>query len=394
MKKKILFVIPNLGAGGAEKSLVNLLNELDYNLYEVDLLLFSKTGLFFNQLPKEVNLVDLNSDYITFQNSLPQSIYQFLIKGKFRLALYRFFFYFTNRILKNKAVAEQRSWMFIKESFTTLDKKYDVSIAYLEKSSIYFVVDFVRAQHKIAYIHNDYHQLGLDFNFDKKYFQKIDDLVTVSEKCKNVLERIVPEKRVHLIHNITSIRLLHQLANEFEVQKEEGKVSILTIARLADQKGIDLAIQAAKILIEHHLDFVWNVIGEGIERKNLEKAIKENRLEGHFKLLGLRENPYPYLKSCDFYVQPSRYEGKSIAIDEALLLKKLIIVTRFSTAEDQITDQVNGWIAEMNPGSLADKLLDIYHGQDAQNKVVDYLNHQVFDFKDELIAFNLLIQKY
>lgn len=392
MKKKLLFVIPNLGAGGAEKSLVNLLNELDYSIYEVDLFLFSKSGLFFHQLPPQVNVVEPHADFKIFQNTLLKSLFVFLMKGKISLLISRFLFFFINQWMKNKSVAEQKTWSLVKKSMKKVNKNYDCGIAFLEKSSIYFLVDFVESSKKIGYIHNDYNQLGLDLSFDLPYFNQLDDIVTVSERCKVVLEeKISPPNKVKLIYNISSPKLLNSLADKYVVENTESKIKLLTIARLENQKGIDIAIEAAKILKNKKLNFIWEVIGEGSEREKLSKLIEENNIEEYFKLLGLRENPYPYLKNCNFYVQSSRFEGKSIAIDEALILKKLIIVTDFSTAADQIKHGRNGIIAEMNAEALSGEIWKLYNDPLLQENILQNLNHQVFDDEEQLAKFNHLV---
>lgn len=392
MKKKLLFVIPNLGAGGAEKSLVNLLNELDYSIYEVDLFLFSKSGLFFHQLPPQVNVVEPHADFKIFQNTLLKSLFVFLMKGKISLLISRFLFFFINQWMKNKSVAEQKTWSLVKKSMKKVNKNYDCGIAFLEKSSIYFLVDFVESSKKIGYIHNDYNQLGLDLSFDLPYFNQLDDIVTVSERCKVVLEeKISPPNKVKLIYNISSPKLLNSLADKYVVENTESNIKLLTIARLENQKGIDIAIEAAKILKNKKLNFIWEVIGEGSEREKLSKLIEENNIEEYFKLLGLRENPYPYLKNCNFYVQSSRFEGKSIAIDEALILKKLIIVTDFSTAADQIKHGRNGIIAEMNAEALSGEIWKLYNNKILQESILQNLDHQVFDYEEQLAKFNLLV---
>lgn len=392
MKKKLLFVIPNLGAGGAEKSLVNLLNELDYSLYDVDLFLFSRTGLFYHQLPPQVNIIESNTDFKVFQNSLLKSLFIFLKSGKISLLINRFLFFLLHRLIKNKSVAEQMTWRFVKKSLKKTNKNYDCGIAFLEKSSLYFLVDFVESSKKIGYIHNDYHQLGLNFKFDYPYFLQLDHIVTVSERCKAVLEnKMASENKVELIYNISSPGLLNSLADEDVINKVEDTINFLTIARLENQKGIDIAIETARILKDKKLNFIWEVIGEGSEREKLIQLIKENNLEDNFKLLGLRENPYPYLKRCNFYIQPSRYEGKSIAIDEALILKKLIIVTHFSTASDQIHHEKNGLIAEMNADDLSNKILQLYHDELLQARIFNNLNTQVFDYEEQLMKFNHLV---
>ena len=150
MKKKILFVLPSLDAGGAEKSLVNLLNCIDFNQYDVDLVLFKNTGIFLKQLPSKVTIIDLGGDYEVFTKCILYSMLDFLKQRKWSLALNRITFTVKNKFIG--PTSEQHSWKNIRRSIPTLTHEYDAAIGFLEKSSIYFTVDCVSAKKKIGFI--------------------------------------------------------------------------------------------------------------------------------------------------------------------------------------------------------------------------------------------------
>lgn len=384
MKKKLLFVIPGLDAGGAEKSLVNLLNVLDYSSYEVDMLLFTEQGLFLPQIPQEVNLIKLNKEFLTFQKSLPSSIKDYILNGKPKLAFARLKFFLRNRNSENVAVAEQQSWEYISQSIKPLKKKYDAAIAYLEKSSGYLVADFVDAPVKLAWIHTDYSKSRLDPKLDRPFFEKISTLVTISEQCRTSLNNAFPDLNTEIVENISSKKFIQKLSLESIVDDTKKPLEILTIGRISKEKGIDIAVEAAKILMHEGVDFCWNVIGDGPERNAVEKMIEEYGLQDHFKLLGLKPNPYPWLRKAEIYVQPSRYEGRSIAVDEAMLLEKPIIVTDFSTARDQIDDGITGLIVEMNPKELSKKILTLSQNKSQMKTLSDNLKN-VSDRSDEIL---------
>lgn len=156
MKKKILFVIPSLDSGGGEKSLINLLNTIDYNLYEVDLVLFKKKGLFLTLVPENVSITEISGNYIHFSKGLLTSCWYFLMNFNLKLVFFRILFTLKNSWIKNRAVAEQNSWNAMAHSIPVLPKMYDVAVAFLEKSSIYYVVDKVNAAKKIGWIHTNY----------------------------------------------------------------------------------------------------------------------------------------------------------------------------------------------------------------------------------------------
>jgi glycosyltransferase involved in cell wall biosynthesis len=392
MKQQLLFVLPSLEAGGGEKSLVTLLNCINYEQYDVDLVLFAPKGIFLKQLPKNVKLLYLNDDYKTFTSGLSSAIVSFLKQGKLGLAFSRLLYTFKSNVIKNKGKAEQYSWNHLKKSITSLPKEYDAAIGFLEKSSIYFVVDCVKAKRKIGFIHNDYVKLDLDASFDLPYFEKLNTIATVSEQCVTVLKEVFPTQKdkVELLYNIVSAKLIHQMAEE-TVTIDTSKPSLLSIGRLHSQKGFDLAIEAAAILKQQGLNFIWYIIGEGAERTALEQAITKNDLEKHVVLLGIKENPYPYIRLTTIFVQPSRYEGKSIALDEAKLLHKPIVVTNFTTAKDQINHLKNGIICEMDANSLADALTSLLQNESLQNELSLYLSKESLGSEDEIDKFYTIV---
>ena len=389
MKKSILFVIPSLHAGGGEKSLVNLLNQIDYEKYNVDLFLFDKSGVFINSLPKQVKILDLPDTYKIFTQGLGISIKTFISQFKFYLAYCRVMFTIKNRIIKNKSKAEQYTWKYLSKSITILDKEYDVSIGYLEKSSIYFIVDKIKSKKKIGWIHTNYESSGMDEKFDRVYFKKLDNLVTVSEECSNSLKVKFPDlkEKISIIYNIVSPKLINELSNR-DINKDfiiqDGYINIITVARLSYEKGIGIAINACKILIDEGYKIRWYVLGDGLEKAKLEELILKNKLQDNFKLLGIKENPYPYIKQADIYVQPSRYEGKSIAIDEAKILHKPIVVTNYETAKDQINNNENGFIVEMNEKGLYKGIISIINDVNLQNKLSNNLCNEKLGTESEI----------
>lgn len=388
-KKNILFVMPSLSAGGGEKSLVNLLSQVNFELYNVDLFLFSKSGEFLTLLPKEVNVINPKENHLIFTTPLKKSVKSFLRDKKYHLSYSRIMFTFKNRVIKNSSLSEQYSWKYLSASFDILEKEYDVAIGYLEKSSIYFVVDKVKSKKKIGWIHTNYSNSGMNNKYDIPYFKQLDNIVTVSQECANALKENFPTltKKIKVIFNIISPKIIESLSNE-EIQDsylyKEKYINIVTVARLSEEKGIDQAIKSCKFLVNRGYQIRWYVIGEGKQREKLEQLININDLNNHFKLLGIRENPYPYIKKADIYVQPSRYEGKSIAIDEAKILRKPIIVTNFKTARDQIVCGVNGLIVEMSDESISEGIEKLVKEAEIKEKLINNLANEKLGTEEEI----------
>ena len=395
-KKNIVFVIPSLGAGGGEKSLVNLLSVLDYSKYNVDLILLHKTGLFLNMIPSNVTILEIEGDdYKIFTQGLLKAVLLSFKKGKFKLALNRIVFAAKNNFTKNKAVAEQKSWGNLQSFIPIFQKKYDAAIGFLEKTSIYIVTEKINSVKKIGFIHNDYEQLGLEPKKDFDFLNKLDDIVTVSEGCEDVLKKTFPilSNKIRVIYNIVSTKLINKLAeNHNPAEIDDSVTSILSIGRLHPQKGFDLAIEACDILTQKGYHIKWYIIGDGNEKKHLRKKIKKHGLENSFILLGLQENPYPFIKKADIYCQTSRFEGKSIAIDEAKILNKVIVATNFTTVKDQIKHEINGIICDMHPNVIAESLINIISDNEKQNEIIKNLSSEYLGTESEINKLYSLIE--
>ncbi|MDB8558405.1 glycosyltransferase [Turicibacter sanguinis] len=359
MKKDLLFIIPSLGIGGGEKSLINLLEQIDYKQYNVDLFVLYRQGLFLEFIPNEVNIIQDPPYLKVFQLPLFESIITFLRLHQFSLIYHRIMFFMKNRIKGTISKGEQYSWRHLKKTIGSLDKSYDVAIGYLEKTSNYICVDCVNATKKIGWIHTDYRKLDADKKFDEKYLFHLDYIVTVSDECAEVLKNDFYQlsNRVKVINNIVSAKIIKKMSVEkLDITKEKGEIRIISVGRLSHEKGFDMAIKACRILKDRGLLIKWMVVGDGSDRKTLEQLIDKYNLNHNFILVGASSNPYKYIYQADIYVQPSRFEGKSIAIDEAKILCKPMVVTNFSTVNDQVKNGIDGIIADMNELSLANSI--------------------------------------
>lgn len=388
MKKKILFVMNNLNCGGAEKALISLLEIIDYSKYDVDLFLFKHVGIFINKLPKEINLLPEPVNYKYFDMPITQSLAELINIGDFRTAFSRGVLGYLAKTEKNGAIIEQKLWRHMSRSIDEIKNEYDVAIGFLEKSPVYFCVDKVKAKQKIGWIHTDYSKLGINYNKEKEYLGKLDYIVTVSEELVNILKGNFPEfeEKITCIHNIVSSKMIKKMSLGKVVLKEEDdrSMSLISVGRLAKEKGLDITLEAFDILVKKGYNIKWYLIGEGNVRGTLEKSIKERNLEDRVKLLGLKTNPYPYIKQSDIYIQTSRYEGKSISIDEAKILAKPILITNFETANDHIRNNINGIIAEMNPLAVANSLELLITEEKLRNKFIDNLMKEELGTESEV----------
>lgn len=374
-----------MNIGGSEKALVSLLNELDYSEFEVDLQLFKHEGSFLSEVPQEVNILDVPIHYQYFDCSFKKVIRT--LNPNLIFNRYRF-----SRVLKkatSPAEAEQLAWKFLAKSLSPLEKEYDTAIGYLENNPIYFALDKVRAKTKIGFIHNDYTNIKVNPELDKPYFEKLDYICSVSNHCVEILKSTFPvfAEKIKLVPNLISEKLILRKAQESvtEVDMTGRFVQIVSIGRLAEQKGFDLAIEAANVLKQRGFKFRWLILGEGPLRTQLEKHIEHLNLEKQFTLLGNHTNPYKFLQQADLVVQTSRFEGKSIAIDEAKLLSRIVVATEYPTVRDQITDGVDGFICGFAPQEIADRIIAVTNDTKLKENVTQYLQNHWQENENKLL---------
>ena len=343
MKKRILFIMDSLRIGGAEKSLVTILNLLDYEKYDIDLYLLNHEGEFYSFIPKQVNILKEDSNYKIFAQGRKKSVIMYLLKFDFKNAFYSLCWLFGALLYRITNKKLYIGWKFIKKIIKPLDKEYDTSIAFLERKTIYFNVNKVKAKNKIGFIHNDYSKHPYNYKLEKKYFKYYNKIATVSESCKCVLENIFPEykEKFIVIKNIVLKGIIVKLSKEkidtYDINRD--CTNIVSVGRLVYQKGFDIAIEICKKLVDDGIKINWYIIGEGEERHNLEELIKKHNLEKNFILVGRDVNPYKWMNIADIYIQPSRWEGYGITVAEAMKLEKLIITSNIREFKELLKNE-------------------------------------------------------
>lgn len=395
MKKRVLFGIPSFGSGGAEKSLITLLSLFDYEKYDVDLISFRHDGLFFDKIPKRVRVLGDSENYEAFDGSAINGIKYFIKKRMLSSAIDRIKYAHLNN-KKGSYDNEKKRWALLRNQLPEIDGHYECSIGYLEGNASYFAVYNVNADKKICYVHNDFKKLGLDERMSQELFEKADEVVTVSQQCLCSLKSEFPDlaEKFSVIENITSPALLiAQAGSEKVYDNHYDETVLLTVGRLTEQKAMDLAVKSCAELKKRGKKIRWYQIGSGSLEQELKALVTELNVEKEFIMLGERSNPYPYMGQCDIYVQTSRYEGKSIAIDEAKCLCCPIVVTNFSTVFDQINDGINGLICNMNEQDIADKIEILIDDPKKRQMLSDNLKKEKTGNEDEVYKLYKLIDE-
>ena len=378
MKKRILFMIGTLQSGGVSKSIVNLLNVMDRTTYDVHLLLLDRAGdILSPYLPSDIT-VHVNREIENLHRGL-SGVRALLFTGHLLLA-----FGSLLRMLMSKI---SRAWAgrwlaYLMPRFT--DLTFDLIIDYGGQQQLYYMVDKLDGKKKITFFHNDYSKWPYYYAADRLYYPKVDQILSISQTCVDVLKAYFPDckDKISVMQNISSPVLITKQANEV-VDLPQAPLLLASLGHIMRRKGTDFSIDAAKILQEKGVDFKWMLVGKVIE-EDLVRRIEQEGLESRFVFLGVCSNPYPYIKAADIYVHPSRFEGKSIALDEAKILCKPIVVTNFSTVNDQFEDRVNASICEMNGEALADAIIELATHKELRQSYVAYLSAHIVDNSSEV----------
>lgn len=360
---RILIVSHGLRIGGVERSLIGLLRALPPQAAEVDLLLYESGGELSTQVPKHVNMLPA----VPALEALCWPIRKSLASRHCLVALAR---------LAARLVIQIRSLLGLPPGFLLARShryarlflpqqpgSYDLAISFLTPHD--FVAENVSARRKVGWIHTDYTSVetGVAASFERMAWEQMDQIVAVSSEVAASFAKIFPSLagRIVVIENVLDpawirLRAKEVVPNEMRLGAADVEVRLCTVGRFSYAKGIDIAVEAARLLLDHGIKFRWYVIGFGPEEALIRRKIIELGVEEVFVLLGSRENPYPYVAECDLYVQPSRYEGKSVSIREAQMLGKPVIVSEFPTVRSQVEHGVDGYIASPGAPALADAI--------------------------------------
>jgi glycosyltransferase involved in cell wall biosynthesis len=364
LKKKLLFVNGHLNVGGVENSLVNILKNIDFTLYDVDLLLLEDKGDYLNEIPKEVNVIfyEINSAYGPFLKSILNNIKN---RNWFGLNL-RLILFLENIFGVNT--------LPLAKPLFKLHKKYDCAIAYRVGICTEIVGYIVDSSKKTTWWHHG--EFNLPESYTKKWvksLRKFDRLIAVSDGVKDMLSNKICSKNNKIITipnmiNIEEIRMkaMEMTKNDFCL---DGHLTLLSVGRLSSEKGMINCVYTCKKLVEEGYKVKWFLIGEGPERREIEKSIKQFDLENNIFLLGAISNPYPYIKNAHIYVHPSLVESLSITVLEALALNTPVVVAKSMGPREFIRNKENGLLVAPTPEGLFNGILSLIKDKNLYNQL-------------------------
>lgn len=366
--KKILFVVNTLGRAGAETALLELLRRLDSSEYEVSLYVILAQGEMIGELPSHVKLKNrrFNSQSVMTgkgKRAIAVTICSsFFRNGGYPGKIHSIVSNFADMERTGKIQTEKLLWRMLSDGAERLNEVFDLAVAYLEGASAYYVADHVKARHKVGFIHIDYRSVGYTRRMDRDCFRSFDRIFGVSDEVREHFLLVYPEyaTKTKVFYNMIDQERIRRRAQERGGFADGYRgARILTVGRLTYQKAYDIAIEAMKLVKDAGFDARWYVLGEGDQRRQLMKKIASLSLQEEFVLLGAVTNPYPYYMQADLYVHATRYEGKSIAIQEAQTLGCAVIASDRNGNREQITDGQDGILCELTPRAIAKSIMEL-----------------------------------
>lgn len=371
---RIFICIHYLELGGAERALLGLLESFVQTKHQVDLFIYSHQGELLPYIPAGINLLPEHPTYAAFEKPLKSVLFS----RQWKIAIARLWAklsnWWHNRHLKgeNAALFDEigRAVTKILPSLKHLGE-YDAAISFLAPHHI--VQDKVKAKKKIAWIHTDYSAIVVNAQRELPVWASYDKIVSISADVTQAFLKVFPSLKDKIIEmeNPLPVELIKRQAEEFNASPEmPGKIKILSIGRYCTPKNFPGAVAIMAELCKLRDDVVWYIIGYGGGEQDIREAIIRHNMQDKFILLGKKSNPYPYIKSCDVYIQPSIYEGKSITVKEAQLLGKPVAITNYPTAHSQINHGIDGVILPLgNPVETAEALQHFIENQNLINKL-------------------------
>ena len=398
MKPHILINMHYLEIGGAETALIGLLNALDPKRVDVDLFLHDHRGEMMQFVPEWVNVLPPIKEYTMLERPITELIKRghWLIAGARLWAKY----------VSGKAYKKRHSSLPNASAFHYMAKyttpllprinpkvRYDLAISFLNPHQT--TVQKVNARKRIAWIHTDYTKIWVDVNDELPVWSKYDYIASISPDVTKTFLQTFPSlantNKIVEIENILSPAFVRRRADiknvEGEMSKYGGEVKLLSIGRFSEAKNYDNMPDICQRMVKEGVDVKWFIIGYGGDEQLIRRKIEEAGMQEHVIILGKRSNPYPYIKACDIYVQPSRYEGKSVTVREAQMLCKPVVVTNYPTASSQIKSGIDGVIVPMDNDGCARGLAEVITDKALQERIVGYL--KTHDYGNEREVENI-----
>ena len=386
MKRKLIFITEALWIGGIESALVNLLNRIDYEKYDVTCLVLRDSLDLADRMPPECRLIVADRQRpVTFGEAYKyKRMYNLMEEPQHATKLRRFIWKALCAFLR---APEARLYAaYVKKQLG--EEHFDTAIIYSDRVAE-TAVRAVNADKFLMF----YHHGAMRREYHDTYgYEKAEKIIAVSELLAEKLKKYRPQyaEKIIAVNNLIDIeRIKRMSAEEPETKFSKERFNIVSCGRLSEAKGMDIAASACGELVSAGFTNIrWWIVGGGPEEDALREQIAKLHLEEYVMLLGMRSNPYPYIRMADLYVQPSRFEGHCVTVMEARILAKPILATK-NAAREQINDGCDGMLCDTDASSIAGGIRVLIEHSELREKFKKALEHQDFDAANERIMQRL-----
>lgn len=350
-KKKLAFVLTTFVVGGVEKSFLDLLESIDKNRYDVTAFLPDDEGEWTPLLKERCKV-----RYLKIENFKTVFLSQ-LHEGKIYGAIRTLFFRLLARLHYKKNY--RKSTEYFIRSMPRIKEKFDCAVAYqiINDDCVLGTLFRINASKKIVWLHTYINKQEALYG---QWYDKFDRLFCVSGFAKKALTDNFPilTNKTEIFYNIVnSERILSLSEDDVCEQFDKAVISIVTVGRLSREKGQNVIPHVVRRLLDAGHQVKWYLVGDGPLREEIQYNIRKEQVKDYVILLGNKNNPYPYIKACDIYVQTSMIEGWGLTVSEAKVLHKPIVTTDAGVMSEQLQTGVNGIIVpELTPEALAEEI--------------------------------------
>ncbi|MDE6487365.1 MAG: glycosyltransferase [Muribaculaceae bacterium] len=398
-KPRILIAMHYLEIGGAESALVGLLRALDPSRVDVDLFLHAHRGEMMRHVPEWVRLLPEIRSYAAIEAPIKEA----LRRGCFGVALGRWRALRNfGKYLRRKGISDWSGHYgyvarYVSPWLPSLRRfgRYDLAVSFLAPHE--YVLRKVDATRRVCWIHSDYSRFDVDAALELPVWDGYDRIASISADVTETFCKRFPSLRSKIveIENIAPADLIREGAGAgrpADMPAAPGRTALLTIGRYSYPKNLESIPALCRGLTERGIDAEWYVIGYGADDTAIRRAIAAEGMHGRVHLLGKRDNPYPYIAACDWYVQPSRYEGKSVAVREAQILGRPVIVTAYPTAPAQVRDGVDGVIVPMQREACIEAMARAVADEALRKRIIDNITAGDYSNAGEVEKFYRLAE--
>lgn len=386
-KKKILFINGHMNVGGIEKSLLDLLNHINYEKYDISLLLLEDLGDYVPLINKNIKILFYDTSNV--YGPLITTLLKNFKKGNFKNILYRIII-LCSRFINPKCYK-------ILNFLLPINKYYDVAIAYRPDECANILAYCINSQKKLLWWH-----LG-DCTLSKKQinkttivWKKIDMIITVSKACQQMLKIKFStlSERIVILPNMINEEELEYASGEVSPFKDKSNLNFVTVSRLFIEKHVENIVDIVIYLIKENItQFKWYIIGDGDLFESIQQKIHTHKLEKWIIMMGRKKNPYPYIKYADILIHTSYIEAQCTTMLESMALKTPCVITKTKNPQDFTIDNYNCLIAEQEISSLSQNLINLINNPALRENLITNAKKTVKDYSPQktIKNFELLL---